>query len=64
MLPAKFLGAAPAGSFDAAAARGEALFRGKATCAQCRVPPLFIEPGWNTHLTLSPASAGEMSYRR
>src|SRR5437588_147176 len=40
----------PAGSFDsAAAARGEALFRGKATCAQCHVPPLFTEPGWNTH---------------
>jgi hypothetical protein len=40
----------PAGSFDAAAAaRGEALFRSKATCAQCHVPPLFTEPGWNTH---------------
>src|SRR5438128_3397855 len=40
----------PTGSFDsAAAARGEALFKGKATCAQCHVPPLFTEPGWNTH---------------
>jgi hypothetical protein len=40
----------PAGSFDAAAAaRGEAVFKGKATCAQCHVPPLFTEPGWNTH---------------
>ena len=40
----------PAGSFDsAAAARGEALFKGKATCSQCHVPPLFTEPGWNTH---------------
>jgi hypothetical protein len=40
----------PAGSFDAAAAsRGEALFKGKATCAQCHVPPLFTEPGWNAH---------------
>ena len=40
----------PAGSFDSAAApRGEALFKGKATCAQCHVPPLFTEPGWNTH---------------
>jgi hypothetical protein len=40
----------PAGSFDAAAAaRGEAIFKGKATCAQCHVPPLFTEPGWNTH---------------
>jgi hypothetical protein len=26
----------PAGSFDA-------------TCGQCHVPPLFTEPGWNTH---------------
>jgi hypothetical protein len=40
----------PAGSFDAAAAsRGEAIFKGKATCAQCHVPPLFTEPGWNAH---------------
>jgi hypothetical protein len=40
----------PAGSFDAtAAARGEAIFTGKANCAQCHVPPLFTEPGWNTH---------------
>src|SRR5436190_726055 len=40
----------PEGSFDrAAAARGEAIFKGKATCAQCHVPPLFTEPGWNTH---------------
>jgi hypothetical protein len=40
----------PAGSFDrAAAARGEKIFNGKATCAQCHVPPLFTEPGWNTH---------------
>jgi hypothetical protein len=40
----------PAGSFDAAAAaRGEAIFKGKATCSQCHVPPLFTEPGWNTH---------------
>jgi len=40
----------PEGSFDhAAAARGQAIFNGKATCAQCHVPPLFTEPGWNTH---------------
>lgn len=40
----------PAGSFDrAAATRGEVLFKGKATCAQCHVPPLFTEPGWNAH---------------
>ena len=40
----------PEGSFDrAAAARGQIIFNGKATCAQCHVPPLFTEPGWNTH---------------
>ena len=40
----------PEGSFDrAAATRGETIFKGKADCAQCHVPPLFTEPGWNTH---------------
>ncbi|HWP35368.1 MAG TPA: hypothetical protein VNM66_07220 [Thermodesulfobacteriota bacterium] len=40
----------PRGSFDeAAAARGKALFEGKARCATCHVPPLFTEPGWNLH---------------
>jgi hypothetical protein len=40
----------PAGSFDpAAAARGKALFEGKAGCASCHVPPLFSEPGWPIH---------------
>jgi mono/diheme cytochrome c family protein len=40
----------PPGSFDAAAAeRGKALFSGKARCADCHVPPLFTEPGWNLH---------------
>lgn len=40
----------PEGSFDrAAAARGETIFKGKAACAQCHVPPLFTEPGWNAH---------------
>lgn len=40
----------PKGSFDAQAAeRGAALFRGKADCARCHVPPLFTEPGWNLH---------------
>jgi hypothetical protein len=39
-----------AGSFDAAAAaRGQQLFQGAAKCAQCHVPPLFTEPGWNLH---------------
>jgi hypothetical protein len=37
-------------SFDAAAAeRGADLFVGKAMCANCHVPPLFTEPGWNMH---------------
>jgi len=46
----------PTGSFEpAAAARGEALFRGKASCAQCHVPPTFTEPGWNMH---TPADIG------
>ncbi|HEY3064742.1 MAG TPA: hypothetical protein VGL09_03070 [Methylomirabilota bacterium] len=40
----------PAGSFDVgAAARGETLFRAKAQCATCHVPPIFTEPGWNMH---------------
>jgi hypothetical protein len=41
---------APPGSFDAsAAARGEAVFAGKARCATCHVPPLYTEPGHNLH---------------
>ena len=32
-----------------AAQRGMVLFAGKAKCANCHVPPLFTEPGWNTH---------------
>jgi mono/diheme cytochrome c family protein len=40
----------PAGSFNAeAAGRGQAVFNGKAQCANCHVPPLFTEPGWNLH---------------
>lgn len=39
-----------AGSFDpVAAGRGESIFRGKADCARCHVPPLFTEPGRNLH---------------
>jgi len=39
-----------AGSFDAqAASRGDKLFTSKARCSTCHVPPLFTEPGWNTH---------------
>jgi hypothetical protein len=41
---------APEGSFDKdAARRGMSLFISKAQCASCHVPPLFTEPGWNTH---------------
>jgi hypothetical protein len=32
-----------------AAARGQAVFVGKADCARCHVPPLFTEPGWPMH---------------
>ena len=42
----------PRGSFDRRAAkRGAELFArgGKANCAECHVPPLFTEPGWNLH---------------
>ena len=40
----------PEGSFrPRAAARGQALFEGKANCTSCHVPPLFTEPGWNMH---------------
>lgn len=35
---------APAGSFDAAAARrGERLFHGKAACARCHIPPTYTD---------------------
>jgi hypothetical protein len=38
------------GSFNEdAAKRGEMIFNNKAQCASCHVPPLFTEPGWNTH---------------
>jgi hypothetical protein len=41
---------APAGSFNSAAAeRGGRLFRAKAQCASCHVPPTFSEPGWDMH---------------
>jgi hypothetical protein len=41
---------APAGSYDAAAAqRGEAIFKNKAKCSTCHVPPIFTEPGDNLH---------------
>ncbi len=48
--------APPNSCFSAtAAARGRALFAGKAACATCHVPPLFTEPGWNMH---TPAEVG------
>jgi hypothetical protein len=52
---------APEGSFDSvAAARGGALFNGKAKCATCHVPPLFTEPGNNLH---APAEIGVDSFQ-
>ena len=40
----------PKGSFNAAAAmRGKQIFNGKGKCANCHVPPLYTEPGWNMH---------------
>jgi|SRR5581483_1536570 len=40
----------PDGSFNKeAAAPGEVIFNGKAQCAICHIPPLFTEPGRNTH---------------
>jgi hypothetical protein len=40
---------------NAAAARGDKLFEGKAKCNTCHVEPLWTEPGWNLH---SPAEIG------
>ena len=40
----------PGKDFDAAAAaRGDALFGGKANCNRCHTEPLWTEPGWNLH---------------
>jgi cytochrome c5 len=40
----------PGIDFDvAAAARGDALFSGKANCNSCHHEPLWTEPGWNDH---------------
>jgi len=48
--------APPQSSFRrTAAARGEAIFNGKAQCAVCHVPSTFTEPGWNMH---TPAEIG------
>ena len=41
---------APAGSYDATAAkRGEVVFNGTAKCSSCHVPPIYTEPGHNLH---------------
>jgi mono/diheme cytochrome c family protein len=37
------------------ASRGQTIFNGKAQCANCHVPPLFTEPGYNLH---TPAEIG------
>lgn len=51
----------PEGSFDKAAAlRGKEVFKGRAQCASCHVPPLFTEPGHNLH---SPAEMGIDSFQ-
>jgi hypothetical protein len=34
---------------------GKTIFEGKAKCAECHVPPIFTEPGWNMH---TPAEIG------
>ena len=40
----------PQGSFnEEAAERGKQVFNGAGKCANCHVPPLFTEPGWNMH---------------
>jgi len=40
----------PAGSFDPAAAqRGEAVFNGQGKCAECHMPPLYTDAGYNSH---------------
>jgi cytochrome c5 len=39
----------PAGSFNAAAAARGALVFNSASCTRCHVPPLYTEPGYNTH---------------
>jgi hypothetical protein len=43
-----------------AAARGNALFTGKAKCNDCHVEPLWTEPGWNLH---KPADIGIDSFQ-
>ncbi|MBA3704442.1 MAG: hypothetical protein H0W84_00640 [Bacteroidetes bacterium] len=41
---------APENSYNKEAAkRGGLVFNGKANCNSCHIPPLYTEPGWNTH---------------
>ena len=48
-------------SFDhAAARRGQDVFNDRGQCATCHVPPLFTEPGWNSH---APAEIGIDSFQ-
>jgi hypothetical protein len=40
----------PSGSFDrTAAAQGEKIFNGKGRCADCHMPPLYTDAGFNAH---------------
>ena len=51
----------PRNSFNKRAAkRGKKLFSGKAKCAECHVPPIYTEPGWNLH---SPEEIGIDSFQ-
>src|SRR4029078_10445596 len=51
----------PAGSFDAAAAeRGEEVFNGQGKCAECHMPPLYTDAGYNAH---TPAEMGYESFQ-
>ncbi len=45
---------------EVAAARGKQVFNGAARCAECHVPPLFTEPGFNLH---TPAEMGIDSFQ-
>jgi len=58
--------AAPAGSFDVAAARrGERVFHGKAGCATCHIPPTYTDvssgPNPNVPVLHDPAAVGSDS---
>jgi hypothetical protein len=47
----------PAGSFDPAVAkRGEVVFNGQGKCAECHMPPLYTDAGYNAHTPAECAS--------